>query len=122
MRNRLGVLLMLAAGLLISGCVSNSGHLNQGFVSETKKQDSGAKTVMQCVPVEATCTYVLGIPIGGDGPELWSHAMGKLRAEAKLDGKARAFANMTTDHTTWGFSPIYWVEKITLTADVVEFQ
>ena len=111
----LTILVLLA--VTVSGCVSSSGRMNNGFSSSTVLEQGNHKVINQ-VQGQHECAYVIGIPLGVT--DLWSNAMNNPRDEANLTG-AQALSNMAHDETTWGVGVFYYIRKLTITADVVEF-
>jgi hypothetical protein len=68
----------------------------------------------------AECAYVLfGIPLGQ--PEIVSKALAQVRDQAQMDGRPVALVNYTEDRSTWGIGKLFWKDKVTITADLIEY-
>ena len=116
MRNLIALMILA----LLCGCVSWGGHGQSGFSSKTVLKGSGYKHV-KSVTAKADVMYILGsILLDQNKADLYKRAFKKLRADAQLDGKAYALANITTDIVVKNFLVIKFVE-LTVSADVVEF-
>jgi len=110
--------ILILCAVMLSGCVSSHGRMNQGFSSQTVLEQGNHK-IIHTVQGTATGTYVMGIPIDGE-TDLWAAAMNVVRDEANLSN-SQAFANMAHDETSKGVGIFYYVKKLTITTDVVEF-
>lgn len=69
---------------------------------------------------EATSVYVMGVG-GFSSDGLYKRAMDDLLRKAKVNGKSRALAYITTDVNNFNVFPFYYRKKIILSAFVVDF-
>jgi hypothetical protein len=104
----------------LSGCfVYKTGNLNSGMNTTVLLGDNHYTVVEQGVRAHDSGVHVLGI---GSSPE-YGVALDGVREKAQLKGASRALANVTTDETsTYYVLGIVVVDKIIVTADVVEFK
>lgn len=113
--------LVAIVAIMFSGCVASGGMSNGGFSSNTNLKSSGYE-IVKTVSAKAGTMYILG-SILFDAPQadLHKRALADLRAEANLQGKSQALANITTDVVERNYLVVRFVE-LTVTADVVEFK
>lgn len=105
------------ASLLLAGCAHHRGGAGRGPRSLVVI-DSSRPRVVKRVRAEASCRYLLGLPI--DDPALHAEAMRGLREAAALEGSS-AFGTITADRVRSGLAPLAWRERLVLSAEVVRW-
>jgi hypothetical protein len=107
--------------LLLTGCVTSSGYMNEQTNTAVSLSRSNYKVVKASAKGCSRGFYLLGfIPIV-------SPAYGDAKADLyegtneKLEGRAIALANQTTDRSTL-YLILFSIPKLTITADIVEFK
>jgi hypothetical protein len=118
---RLSTIAALALALTVTaGCSSYKGlypiPVSHG---EIVLHENDFRTQKSGVEGKAECAYIFGIPLGT--PEIVSTALNEVRNQAVLDGQAAQLVNFTQDNVTFSILGIYTVQKIHITADVIEF-
>jgi hypothetical protein len=130
------VALLGALAVLATGCVT---YRNQSFweVSKTKAEFEGAnfRTLKLGIQASAECPYlfgidlpnivpgqlpgVMGIPMGDSN--VLSQAMKGLHRQSDMVGKSCFLHNTNVEWTRRGLPFIYITQRVTITADVIEF-
>lgn len=118
---RRSALALLALVILVgAGCSSYTGlYPIPNAHGEIVLHENDFKTVKTHAKGHAECAYIFGIPLGQ--PEIKSRALAEVRDQAVLDGRPAHLVNFTEDDTTFSILGVYKVEKVTITADVIEF-
>ncbi|MFO7570525.1 MAG: DUF6567 family protein [Smithellaceae bacterium] len=107
--------------LLLAGCATSSGHMNEQTNTAVSLSKSNYKVVKAGAKGTSRGFYLLGfIPIfsptyGGAKSDLYEGT------NEKLEGRAIALANQTTDRSTL-YLILFSIPKLTITADIVEFK
>ena len=112
------------AGLLMStmaGCASyNPTYPSPSNHLAVNLRENNFQVVESHISSSADCGYILGGIPAGD-PNIYGKALLDLRKKAGLDDRPRQFVNFTEDYIETNFF-FFKKAKVTLTADVIEFQ
>jgi len=113
---RLAALLFIVA--VVAGCVTSAGTYPHGSDTRVDLSKGNYRVLKSNVRGTSTGFVLFGIlPLARPS---YANAMGDLRSEAQMEGKATALANVTRDESDI-YLILFSLPKITVTADVIEF-
>ena len=106
-------------GLLLSGCAASYGKATlPGDKLEIVLKENDFRVVESNLVGTASCSYIFGIPLGD--PKVVSRAQSEIREKAGATGRPVVLVNWTEDES-WTYFLIYARQKVTYTADAIEF-
>lgn len=112
---------LVIAGLVFGGCsVYSATHPAPMGVTEIVLKENDFKTVKTHLKGHAECPYLFGFIAMGN-PEINSKAIMEIKDQAGAEGKPVQLVNMTKDSTVFNILGIWVVDKVTWTADAIEY-
>lgn len=117
---RFTALFAAAAIACTSGCSAYMANYPKPMAHvDIVLHENDFQTVKTHIKGHAECTYIIGIPMGK--PEIYSIALGQIRDAAGMENRAVQLVNYTEDRTNFGLGWIWHVDRVTITADAIEY-
>jgi len=117
MKKKIGLGLVMCVVTLLTGCSMTGGYIGH-YISTDVQLNQANFTVVKSVTGEATANYFLGI--GPSKQDLIGQAKRDMINNAQLKG-SQALINVTTDAKLTGVVLFWRQQKVTVSAEVVQF-